>query len=762
MKIFFLLLILCCNLYSLNAQMSIRGRVVNREHESIAYATIRLLQLDSTMIAGTTTDTTGYYQLIDIQKGDYILTLSCIGYKSAASKIPISKENIEVPLHILESDNVILGEVKITGSSIIRKKDRTLILPDKKQIKHSLTGYDLLYNLMIPDINVNRNTGKITTVLGEATLYIDGEKAEYRDVQSLRSRDVEKIEYFSMPIGKYLGDKSSINYITKKHKSGGYISLDGKQNIGYLKGDYNAIFKITNNNTSYAIRGGYNNKHYNGVQINKNENILFPEYIINRNSQTEDTKIKSNQQYAQFKVNNSTNKYSISGLLSFIQNNNPQNETSKTLNYSVFYTEKKLSLNKIKQQGLKPSLDLYSTFYLPKKQILDISINAIYTKNKYERDYHEDSDYSSTNVNEDLYSINTNIKYNIGLKHNNSFGVDGRHYQNITSSSYIGDYNSWQHLWMGESILSLNYAQQVCENINITISPGASCINYKLHSENLKRYWSFQMKSQISFSINNQQQLMCAIDIGNNHPDISYVNNVDQTIDFLQIQRGNPRLKNTKIYNGALIYSGSFGRLNLLSAFLYDIYQNNISTDFYIENQKLINSFRSDGNAYKMSTQLVATYRISDNLRTKLAVKYDNTRTIGIYKFKKNAIASTLDLNYFYKDFSANIFTRSPMKSLDSYSLITRKTPFTYGGSIGWNQKGWVVEIGTENPFTRNSQYKEYRDLKVYKYNQEQTSRIYQQTAYIKLAYTFDFGKKTSHEENNVDKNIKSAILKTD
>ena len=102
------------------------------------------------------------------------------------------------------------------------------------------------------------------------------------------------------------------------------------------------------------------------------------------------------------------------------------------------------------------------------------------------------------------------------------------------------------------------------------------------------------------------------------------------------------------------------------------------------------------------------------------------------------------------------------MKSLDLYSLITRETPFTYGGSISWNQKGWVVEIGTENPFTRNSQYKEYRDLKVYKYNQEQTSRIYQQTAYIKLAYTFDFGKKTSHEENNVDKNIKSAILKTD
>ena len=68
--------------------------------------------------------------------------------------------------------------------------------------------------------------------------------------------------------------------------------------------------------------------------------------------------------------------------------------------------------------------------------------------------------------------------------------------------------------------------------------------------------------------------------------------------------------------------------------------------------------------------------------------------------------------------------------------------------------------MGAENPFTKHQQYREYANYGVYRYNQVQTSRIYQQTAYVKLAYTFDFGKKTSRENNDVDRSINSAILK--
>ena len=41
-------------------------------------------------------------------------------------------------------------------------------------------------------------------------------------------------------------------------------------------------------------------------------------------------------------------------------------------------------------------------------------------------------------------------------------------------------------------------------------------------------------------------------------------------------------------------------------------------------------------------------------------------------------------------------------------------------------------------------------------------SRIYQQNGYIKVAYTFDYGKKISREWKNVNTNINSAILKAE
>lgn len=71
-----------------------------------------------------------------------------------------------------------------------------------------------------------------------------------------------------------------------------------------------------------------------------------------------------------------------------------------------------------------------------------------------------------------------------------------------------------------------------------------------------------------------------------------------------------------------------------------------------------------------------------------------------------------------------------------------------------------MTEIGTENPFTKHQHYREYANYGIYKYNQLETSRIYQQTAYIKMAYTFDFGKKTTRDANDVDRSINSAILK--
>ncbi len=112
-------------------------------------------------------------------------------------------------------------------------------MPTREQRKHAVTGYDLLNNLMIPGISVDRLKGAVTTPVGDATLYIDGREVDYREIQALRPRDISRVEFFDIPTGKYAKDAYAINVVTKPLNNGGYTQLDACQGVGYLNGDYN-------------------------------------------------------------------------------------------------------------------------------------------------------------------------------------------------------------------------------------------------------------------------------------------------------------------------------------------------------------------------------------------------------------------------------------------------------------------------------------------------------------------------------------------
>lgn len=67
----------------------------------------------------------------------------------------------------------------VSASYLTREDDHILAVPTKEQRKHAVTGYDLLSNLMIPGIYVNRSTGSVATPAGAATIYIDGREADF-------------------------------------------------------------------------------------------------------------------------------------------------------------------------------------------------------------------------------------------------------------------------------------------------------------------------------------------------------------------------------------------------------------------------------------------------------------------------------------------------------------------------------------------------------------------------------------------------------
>ena len=761
LKIYILIIFIAVIVPS-NAQNILNGHVVNEVDSAISGVTLRILSMDSTFVKGEITNKKGRFLFKDIKGGNYILAISCIGYMNQFLNFEMPSSDYDLPTIILKEDNVTLSEVTVTGSSFIQKKDHLLVIPDRKQIKHAFSGYDLLYNLMIPGLTVDRKNKTVTSMVGGTTLYINGVEADMREIQNLQPQDVERIEYYTMPAtGPFAGDAAAVNYITKVYKTGGYITLDGEQTIGYTKGDYNVASKIAHGNTSYTFFGGYNMKKYDGVEIGKDEELFLEDYTINRNTVNEGSQYKGNQQYAQFKVNNDTKKHNLSASASFVRDVAPHDDRSELLSYTGDGDRTIQSYDNNDNESLKGAINLNGTFHVNEQQFWKVRLNGAYTKNKYNRNYTEGEQISLSNADEDLYSFDAQVAYNYQPNKKNAIYARITHFHNITSSLYGGDYASWQHLWKGESMAQVDYTHIFSDKLMLMITPGVSWLNYKLHGQSLQDSWNLRLNGWIRYALNAKQWILLGGALGNNQPDISYLNTANQTIDFYQIKRGNPYLDNTQIVTAIGMYEGAFHPMfNIQGKLLYERNKNSVYTNYYLEGNKLISSYASNNSFGTTSLEIAISSRFSENFRTNVNLKYNYMNVPEVLGLHENNFFASLDVNYFIKAFAINAYAKTTERKLDQSTLIYTKTPASYGLSVRYSGKSWMAEVGTENPFTKHQHYREYADYGVYRYNQVQTSRIYQQTAYIKLAYTFDFGKKTSRESNSVDRSINSAILK--
>ena len=742
------------------SQVLVKGNVKSENKQEVIYASIQLLHPDSSFVQGTITDSIGNYCLQNVYSGDYLLFVSSMGYIPQWHIFSIGSQDKKLPLLTLKKDNILLDEVVVKASSFVRQKDRVLIIPTEQQVKHASTGYDLLYNLMIPGMSVNTQKGSVNTLLGEATLYINGQKADYKEIRALRPKDIEKIEYFEMPTGKYAGDKASVNYILKKKNTGGYVALDGMQTIGYLGGDYNANLKVMHKNTSYTLFAGHSMEHNDGIRTDKKEVFYFPEQEISRTTHVDDAELNKNKQYAQLNINNSNDKRTLAGKISFVHQSMPDNYSKSVIEYDNTRVNDISAITETTQTALMPSLNLYGSFKLGQTQFLNVNLTATYTNNEYIRKYTERNYFSHTKVDESLYNITFSTDYNIQLKHNNSFGLNFSHLHSISSATYKEDFKEWSHLWTTETLLMGQYNQSIGK-IYMSLLFGGDLLQYCLHGNEAKRYLSPHANILLNYQINSENSILYGLNTGNSNPPMEWINNVNQELDSLSVKRGNPHLERTNYYNSYLVYNHQTGKINLQVAGLYFGAINSVFSDYYTENDKLVNTFRTGGNFHQLKGSLAVTYKIIPSLHIKLLGFYRYNEITGKVKQHRNEWGGSMDINYYWKDFAFNIHGKSTGKTLDNYPAFV-DTPANYGAFVRWNHKNWMAEAGTDNTFSKHNQTKMYMDMGVYRFHNSSYSETYQKTGYIKVAYTFDFGKNTSKEQRNINTTINSAILKAE
>lgn len=757
-----LLLFLCFVLSVCKAQTQceINGKVIDTNEKPLYNATIRMLKTDSSFVKGVKTDSVGAF-LVELEnKGNYILYVTAIGYADKIINVSALDDHNKVKDIVMTEDKNVLDEVVVTGSAVRWVDDHYAYHLDEQQKKHSRTGYDVLYNLMIPGVMVDRRSGTATTIGGEVTLYINGRKADNREIQNLRTRNIERIEYYDLPSGTYAGDVASINYVVKEIQSGGYVSADAEQIIGYLHGDYNVAAKIDKGNTVYNVFAGHKQSRYHNSLDDVDETFRLQENTIYKSLRLTDNLVRNNAQYAQAKALNSTDKRTLSAKLAFVRSASPNNTIENTLTYSD-YGNAQSARQSTDDRNIMTTLELYGKFNIAKNQWIEATVNGSISDNRYGRLYDEGTNVFETDVNEDFYSLTPSLQYHINMPHKNSLTVQLMHAHKVSSTHYLGTSPSWQHLWSGETLLFVTYDQTLSDRLMLILRGGVSTLQYRLHGFERTTQVSPRGNLMLSYKLSDSQRVGISANLGNAYPEISTLNNATQEIDRFHFRRGNPEADRITMCGFQAMHNLTQGRFNLFTIFMYEAEINSSMPFYFEENGRLGETYRHEDNyhLFRLGTDL--SWKVTDALRIQLSGRWLHGLITGDDDVSVNSVFGRFNASYYWKDFSFNIFGNTKSKGLGSDRIVTT-TDGKYGMYITWNHGNLSAEIGANNLFLDNPKITKRIDTRIYSYNRTVCERISQQAAYIKLAYTLDFGKKTQKDWNDVNRTINSAILKAE
>lgn len=261
-------LLLWINLSAVMAT-NLTGTVRTSDGEAIAYATIAVLDADSALVNGATTDDAGAYSM-SLGAGTYIVRASFIGYHTQERTYRVQGNAAKLDF-VLEEGVKQLQEVEVKGKKplIERQMDKLVLNVSASPLTAGSNGQEVLRRA--PGVNIDKD-GNVTVNGKGVEVYIDG-RPSYLSGEQLRAmlqgtdgNTIEKIEIITNPSAKYdaAGAGGIINIKTKKNMMQG---LNGTLSASY-GGMYFKSLKCYNQQDFLSLNLNYRtDKTYTNVSL---------------------------------------------------------------------------------------------------------------------------------------------------------------------------------------------------------------------------------------------------------------------------------------------------------------------------------------------------------------------------------------------------------------------------------------------------------------------------------------------------------------
>ena len=359
------------------------GRLIDNHNLPVEFANIQLLNLkDSSFLCGGVSNANGDF-VIPCQQKQALMKVSFVGYKTICKLVPIARiGNVR-----MQANSYLLKGVTVEAARVVEKVDRQIIFPTKEQVKTASNGYDLLDNLSLPTIIVNRAERKILSLKGgDVQIRINDVKASMQDVLALQPDEVTKVEFINVPGLKY-GDSNLdavINYQVRRRYAGyvGGVSTMQGTKAGFNNSD--GYFKYNVKKSEFSINYSFS---YRSVEERSYESLgtyhLPTGETLHRNYLGYDSPFLYTTNNVQLGYNLSEpDKYTLNVRLNFYNHNSPvrgmnqlYQESGKTNQYLQ---------NNRKMLEQIPSLDIYYSLNMPHDQNLALNLVGTYIGTDYQ------------------------------------------------------------------------------------------------------------------------------------------------------------------------------------------------------------------------------------------------------------------------------------------------------------------------------------------------------------------------------------------
>ncbi|MFD2583400.1 TonB-dependent receptor domain-containing protein [Pedobacter vanadiisoli] len=272
----------------------ITGKVVDEKNVPVSFAIVRALNYPDTSLAkSVSTNIDGEFSIDQLKSGDYILSVSIVGFKSKKTvHFPLSGD-LNMPAISIESLTRQLKEVSVQGRKpyVEHQIDKTVLNVENSIVSSGSTVLEILekapgvqIDRQNEQILLNNKSGVMVMIDGKNNFLSASDLTVY--LNSLNSSQIASIEIITNPSAKYdaAGNSGIINIKLKKNKAFG--------TNGNISSTYRNAIRANLPTNVYGSELNFNLNHrvekwnfYTNANASKNNNFsnLFLDRSTNSN-----------------------------------------------------------------------------------------------------------------------------------------------------------------------------------------------------------------------------------------------------------------------------------------------------------------------------------------------------------------------------------------------------------------------------------------------------------------------------------------------